>query len=283
MNQENTNKQEARSRSTEREGWLVFLLKLVLAMLPFIIFGLLYDSMRYYPNYLFGDIDIRGIYATEKAWFGIRGLTPNEWWALHTAPLLDFLSGCFYLMWVPLPVMFGIWLFCTGRRELCFRYASAFLFVNIIGFIGYYIHPAAPPWYVEKFGFEPLFNTGGDVAGLGRFDQLVGFPVFHSIYVNNSNVFAAVPSLHAAYCPIACFYALKTPSRPWAVVLAVFSAGIWWTAVYSGHHYTIDVLLGILTMILGLCLYERVLMRWPLWQKWLQKYTNMLQKRTFSQ
>ena len=125
------------------KSWVV---RLVLAMLPFILFGLLYDSMRYFPNYKFGSIDIRGIYEAERHWFGIGGLTPNEWWLQHTQPVLDLLSGCFYLMWVPLPIAFGIWLFATGRRELCFRYASAFLFVNILGFIGYYIHPAAPPW-----------------------------------------------------------------------------------------------------------------------------------------
>jgi len=255
---------------------LKWLLQLVLAMLPFIIFGLLYDSMRYYPNYKFGDIDIRGIYEAEKSLFGLGGLTPNEWFALHTSAIADFLSGCFYLMWVPLPVAFGIWLFASGRRELCFRYACAFLFINIIGFIGYYIHPAAPPWYVMKYGFEPVFNTGGDVAGLGRFDSLIGIPVFQSIYVNNSNVFAAVPSLHAAYCPVACFYAWKCGSKPWASVLALFSVGIWWTAVYSGHHYTIDVLLGIGTMIVGLFVFECVLMRWSNMLLCMNKYVQML-------
>jgi ligand-binding sensor domain-containing protein len=32
--------------------------------------------------------------------------------------------------------------------------------------------------------------------------------------------------------------------------------GIWWTAVYSGHHYIIDVMLGILTTIVGVLLME---------------------------
>ena len=37
-------------------------------------------------------------------------------------------------------------------------------------FAGYYIHPAAPPWYAINYGFEPVLNTPGNVAGLGRFD-----------------------------------------------------------------------------------------------------------------
>ncbi|MBP3830525.1 MAG: inositol phosphorylceramide synthase [Bacteroidaceae bacterium] len=253
-----------------KSGVAVFA-KLVMAMMPFILFGLIYDSMRYYPNYLFGEIDIQGIYEAEKSLFGIGDgaarLTPNEWFAAHATPVADLLAGVFYLCWVPLPVVFGFYLFFSGRRELAFRFAAGFLFVNLIGFIGYYIHPAAPPWYVQKFGFEPLFDTGGDTAGLGRFDALVGYPVFGSIYVNNSNVFAAVPSLHAAYCPIACFYALRTRRLPgWSMVLAIVSLGIWWTAIYSGHHYTIDVLLGILTTIIGLTLYEGWLTRTSWWQ-----------------
>ena len=255
------------------------LCKLVAAMMPFILFGLIYDSMRYYPNYLFGDIDIRDIYETEKNLFGINEgtarLTPNEWFALHASTPADLMAGAFYLCWVPLPVAFGFYLFFSGRRELCFRYAAAFLFVNLIGFIGYYIHPAAPPWYVAKFGFDPIFNTGGDTAGLGRFDALVGFPVFGSIYVNNANVFAAVPSLHAAYCPIACFYALRSRQLPaWSAILAFVAVGIWWTAVYSGHHYTIDVLLGIVTTILGLGLFEGLITKSHGWQRFASWYSR---------
>ena len=37
-----------------------------------------------------------------------------------------------------------------------------------------YIHPAAPPWYAMNYGFEPILDTPGNVAGLGRFDELLG-------------------------------------------------------------------------------------------------------------
>ena len=64
----------------------------------------------------------------------------------------------------------------------------------MIGFVGYYIHPAAPPWYVMNYGFEPILNTPGDVAGLGRFDAMTGLTIFQGLYGRNANVFAAVPS-----------------------------------------------------------------------------------------
>lgn len=255
--------------------------RLLLTMSPFIVFGALYLLMGLFPSYEYRPVDIRGLYDVERALFGVTladgsVLTPNEWFCAHTSATADILAGVFYLCWVPLPLLFAFWLFFTGRQVMCFRFASAFLLVNLLGFAVYYIHPAAPPWYVMKHGFNLVVPTPGDVAGLSRFDELVGVPVFGTIYSGNSNVFAALPSLHAAYCPVACFYAMKAHERAWTVLLAVVSAGIWWTAVYTCHHYAVDVLLGIATAIVGLTLYESLLMRWSPWRTAFDKFTNKL-------
>lgn len=157
------------------------------------------------------------------------------------------------------------------------RFAMVFLFVNLIGFAGYYIHPAAPPWYAMNYGFEPVLNTPGNVAGLGRFDQLLGIHVFEGIYGRNANVFAAVPSLHAAYMVVALAYALMGHCRKWLVaVFAVIMVGIWWTAVYSGHHYLIDVLLGISCALLGIFLFEKGLMRLPAFHRFVERYSRYI-------
>lgn len=241
-------------------------LRLLVAMLPLLLFIAIYSSMRFYPNYLFREVDVRGVYDMELALFGIQlgggnVVTPNEFFAIYAGDFAYLLAGLFYLCWVPLPVVFALYLFATGRRAMCFRFMSAFLVVNLVGFIGYYVYPAAPPWYVQLHGFEPDFATPGYAAGLLRFDAVVGAPVYETFYSGNANVFAAIPSLHAAYCPVACFYAMKSHERVWTVVFAVVSAGIWWSAICTGHHYTIDVLLGIATAILGLTLFETLLMR----------------------
>lgn len=243
------------------------LYKLVVAMVPFILFGLIYDSMRYYPNYLFNTIDTEGVYNLEKELFGISTsagvLTPNEYFNIHNCLIGDLLSGIFYLLWVPLPVCYAIYLFFSKQRELCFRFASAFLFVNLIGFVGYYVYPASPPWYVMQYGFEPILNTPGNVGGFERFDSLIGFDIFHRIYCKNANVFAAIPSLHSAYNPIALFYACFMARRnyKWILSLGIVSIGIWWAAVYSCHHYIIDVSLGILCVIIGISIWEGLIMR----------------------
>lgn len=237
-----------------------------MALTPWLVFACSYDGMRLLPNYEVNPIDTRGIYEAEKSLFGITTATgtliPGEWFNLHNCAFADFMAGFFYLCWVPVPLGFAIHLYLKGKREMYLRFSLAFLFVNLVGFVGYYIHPAAPPWYVLEHGFTPVLNTPGSVAGLGRFDTLVGAPVFHSIYCNNSNVFAAVPSLHAAYMLVATIYAIISRQHKLCIgIFAFICMGIWWTAVYSTHHYIIDVLLGILTTIVALLILERLLLR----------------------
>ena len=253
--------------------------KFALALTPWLVFACSYDGMRLLPNYEVNPIDTRGIYEAEKSLFGIGTaagtLIPGEWFNLHNCAFADFMAGFFYLCWVPVPLGFAIYLYLKGKREMYLRFSLAFLFVNLVGFVGYYIHPAAPPWYVIEHGFTPVLNTPGSVAGLGRFDALVGAPVFHSIYCNNSNVFAAVPSLHAAYMLVTTIYAIISRQSKLCIgIFAFISMGIWWTAVYSTHHNIIDVLLGILTTIVALLILERLLLRAEWAKRFMARYAK---------
>ncbi|MDO4162960.1 MAG: phosphatase PAP2 family protein [Bacteroides sp.] len=257
--------------------------KLAVALLPFMLFGISYDWMRVFPNYEVNPIDVKGLYEAEKSLFGLTvdgvRLIPCEYFALHHCTVADFMAGVFYLCWVPVPIAFGIWLYLRGHRQVYLRFAMVFLFVNLIGFAGYYIHPAAPPWYAMNYGFEPVLNTPGNVAGLGRFDELMGWSVFHGIYGRNANVFAAVPSLHAAYMVVALAYAIIDRSRKWLIaVFAFIMVGIWWTAVYSGHHYLIDVSLGILCALLGIGIFEKGLMKWGAFHRFFDRYSRYIDK-----
>ena len=252
--------------------------KLLMTLLPFVIFAVSYDWMRVWPNYKVNDIDVAGLYTAEKTLFGIDvdgvRVTLCEFFNAHHAVVADFFGGLFYLCWVPVPVLFALFLFLRGRRALALRFSVVFLLVNLIGFAGYYIHPAAPPWYVMEYGFEPVLGTPGNVAGLGRFDALVGMEIFAPMYGRNANVFAALPSLHSAYVLVAFVYAIMGRCKKWLIALfGVITVGIWFTAVYSGHHYLIDVLLGILCALVGILLFEQVLMRWPAFRRFMERYT----------
>ncbi len=251
----------------------------VIALIPFFLFGISYDWMNIVPNYKVNPVDVAGLYETEKALFGIATqngiLTPNEFFGIHNCKIMDFLAGCFYLCWVPLPIVFGLYLYFSRRTSGYIHFAIVFLLVNLLGFAIYYIHPAAPPWYVALHGFEAIEGTPGDVAGLGRFDDMTGLGIFNALYARNSNVFAAVPSLHSAYTLIAFVYALLCHApKGWTITLAIVTLGIWFTAVYSSHHYIIDVLLGIATALLGIALFECLLMRLKPFARFIDKYVK---------
>ena len=256
--------------------------KLAVGLLPFFIFGISYDWMRVYPNYEVNPIDVRNLYDLEKFLFGIEEngtlLIPCEYFALHHSVIADILAGFFYLCWVPVPIAFGLWLYLKKDRRLYLRFSIVFLLVNLIGFAGYYIHPAAPPWYAINYGFEAILNTPGNTAALGRFDELVGLPIFDSRYSRNSNVFAAIPSLHAAYMVVAFYYALVKKCHPAIItIFAVLMCGIWFTAVYSSHHYIIDVLLGITCALLGILFFEKGLMKIPGFIKFFNRYQHYIE------
>jgi hypothetical protein len=255
--------------------------KLAAALFPFLLFGISYDWLRVFPNYTFNSVDVEVLYNMEKSVFGIIDngikLIPCEYFLKHQHPVADFLSGVFYLGWVPVPLSFGIYLYWKKKKDVFLRFTLVFLFTNLIGFIGYYLYPAAPPWYAMEYGFTPDITTPSNMAGLSRFDQLINYPLFASIYGRNSNVFAALPSLHSSYLLIALFYSIKGKSPVLIIsVIALFMLGIWATAVYTAHHYIIDVLAGIACAFLGFYLYEYGLMKLPLFRKFFDKYLNYI-------
>lgn len=213
---------------------------------PFILTGIFYDSLRFYTHLLRGPINVAEPYLIEKAWFGIETaagrLTPNEWLQTRTHPFLDAISGVAYLGYILQYVLVAGY-FCVRFRPQAYVLPWSFLALNILGYITYHLYPAAPPWYVGLYGLDNLvLDVKPSPAGAARFDELFGVTLFAAMYTKGSNVFGAIPSLHAAYPLLAVFYAFRFKS------LRVFCVGfcllMGFAAVYLNHHYVLDVLWG---------------------------------------
>jgi hypothetical protein len=230
----------------------------------FILYWIIFDSMKAFPNYNFNSVRIESLYNAEKYFFGIHShatvLTPNEFLLQHTHTFLDAFTGFFYLCWVPVPLLFAGYLFYKNKAQFLL-FSFCFFLVNMIGFVIYYVYPAAPPWYVQQHGFEWIKNTAGNTAGLERFDQLFNVPVFKLLYAKSSNVFAAMPSLHSAYPVIVLYYGIKNKLGAVNIFFVLVMLGIWFSAIYTSHHYVLDVIAGILCAFIGILLLENVLMR----------------------
>lgn len=234
--------------------------RFILGFTVFIVFWVLFDSMKLFPNYRYNTVHIESLYHLEKKLFGIKSaagvlLTPNEFWFAHKNTTLDILAGCAYLCWIPLPLAFAGYLFYKNKDHF-FQFALSFLFVNLVGFVVYYACPAAPPWYVQLHGFDFNPHTSGNTAGLGRWDDYFHAHVFAGLYAKSSNVFAAMPSLHAAYPLTVLYYGIKFRLRWINILFATIMVGIWFAAVYSSHHYVLDVLAGISCGVIGISLFQ---------------------------
>lgn len=236
--------------------------KFILGFIVFIVFWIIFDYMKAFPNYEFNTVSINELYELEKSIFGFKFnggvVTPNEFWLLQHTNALDIVSGIFYLSWIPVPLIFAGVLFFYRKREF-FYFSLTFLLVNLIGFCIYYIYPAAPPWYVQQYGFDFIANTKGNTAGLSRFDAYFGVEIFKGLYEKSSNVFAAMPSLHSSYPLIVLYYGIRNKLGWINIILAVVTIGIWFAAVYSSHHYVLDVLAGIVCALTGIWLFQKLL------------------------
>ncbi|GAB3936504.1 phosphatase PAP2 family protein [Mucilaginibacter myungsuensis] len=233
--------------------------KFILGFAIFAVYWIIFDYMKAFPNYRFNAVHIADLYNFDKDLFGFtfngKRVSTNEYWLANSKPWIDIMGGIFYLCWIPVPMAFAIYLFFTRKKEFLY-FALTFFTVNMLGFVVYYTFPAAPPWYVQLHGFEFIANTPGNVAGLARFDALVGSPVFKGIYAKGSNVFAAMPSLHSAYPIIVVYYGLKNKLGWFNIILATVMVGIWFTAVYASHHYIVDVLMGIVCATVGILFFN---------------------------
>jgi inositol phosphorylceramide synthase catalytic subunit len=238
--------------------------KFILGFSVFIAYWIVFDYMKAFPNYEYNTVHIESLYDAEKNLFGInfnsKLLTPNEYWLQNTNSFLDVLCGIFYLCWVPVPLIFSAYLFFKNREQFM-QFALTFFFVNILGFIVYYIYPAAAPWYVQIHGFDFYAKTPGNTAGLQRFDDYFNVPVFQSLYAKSSNVFAAMPSLHSSYPLIVLYYGLKNKLGWVNILFAIIMVGIWFAAVYTSHHYLLDVIAGIICGTVGTFIFQKWLVQ----------------------
>jgi hypothetical protein len=253
--------------------------KFILGFSIFIVYWIIFDYMKAFPNYNYNAVHIEDIYNFEKHLFGIhiqdKLYTPNEYLRMNGVTFLDILTGIFYLCWIPVPLAFAAYLFFTRRRQFLL-FSMTFVLVNFLGFIIYYSYPAAPPWYVQYHGFTFHPLTAGNTAGLIKFDTFFHTGIFKSIYAKGSNVFAAMPSLHSSYPVIVLYYGLKNRLGRLNIFFFIVMIGIWFSAVYLSHHYIVDVLAGMLCAIIGITLFNLIYTRAGWFNRFIDRYENVI-------
>ncbi|MEC9465493.1 MAG: phosphatase PAP2 family protein [Myxococcota bacterium] len=217
---------------------------------PMFMVGLLYDMMRHVTPF-FHSINpprVEELYRLEQFFFGIetddgRLITPPEYFIGRYSVALDLPCAFAYCFYMYESFLLAFYLFAKDHITMR-RFVWAFFVTNILGMVTYYVYPAAPPWYVVEHGLGPaMLDAPANAARLAVVDTYLGITYFEGFYSRSSNVFGAMPSLHAAYPMIAWVATRRVFPRAHWVFLA-FALLTGFAAVYLQHHYILDVLLG---------------------------------------
>lgn len=237
----------------------------IIITLPMLFQAMIFDSFRYVPFSWYLPIRIAEPYHLDQMLFGInlnsQILLLNEYFLTFAHPALDFISGLLYHALDPMTYILLIVFWRFKSADLAQRYSSAFLLMNFFAFATYLFYPAAAPWYVAKYGFlQPLAPVFGDAAGLAKFDQLIGSGFSNQLYQSSPVVFGAIPSMHAGFTMLGLIYSFHL-SRKMVLPLALYTVGMWCSALYLQHHYMIDVVIGVLYAIIAYLVIEKLLLK----------------------
>lgn len=209
---------------------------------PFLLIFLAWEAMRGLPNQLGAEVQSDAVIAVER--FISFGIVPAEELQrlLHTPGVvgpLELATAAIYAadFLLPLAVAFVLWL---KRRTAYHPYVIALMLLSFAQFFTAIVLPAAPPRYAYMYGEAlQVVDLGSQVA------QQTGIGMLSWAYHNMiGNPVAAFPSLHAAY-PILAYLFLRThwPRASW--LMLVYTAAVWFSIMYLGHHYLVDALGGL--------------------------------------
>ncbi|MBS7621589.1 inositol phosphorylceramide synthase [Candidatus Bathyarchaeota archaeon] len=148
-------------------------------------------------------------------------------------PILDYIGAAFYSLHFVAPTIFAFILW-KYQPEHYRKYVLAFMICTYSALTTFLIYPVAPPWYGV-----------GATRILFQVDHNLGFPMYRAIYdYLGVNSFAAFPSLHSAIPWLIALSALKTWKKK-ALPILIFPVMVWFSAIYLGEHYVIDVIGGV--------------------------------------
>ena len=120
-----------------------------------------------------------------------------------------------------------LWVYLR-RHDHFTRFRNTILLANLVGLLGFWLMPTAPPWMFPDKGFVDGVNHSSALL------QTLG------------NTYAAMPSLHAADALIVGWFLVVSSRTIWAKALwALWPLWVWFCVIATANHYVLDVLAGI--------------------------------------
>ncbi len=220
---------------------------------PLVVLLVAYESLRDLvpivgaPHHDLGWID--------RALFG--GQLPSIWLqtSLYRPAAVqwqDVFTTWVYFAHYRAPLVVGLLWWFKNRAEY-HRFAAALLTLCALAFVTYTVMPTIPPWLgVPGSIHEIAQETIGKLNVPGQ---------LFSVYTHRDyNLYAAFPSLHAAF-PVVLVYYGWLRWRFLGAWLLLYASLVGMSIVYLGEHYVVDILGGVTYAIIAIVVVESVARR----------------------
>lgn len=242
---------------------------------PFVALFLAYEAMYGIADNVSGVVHARELMNAELKMFGTIPTLMLQ--RFYRSPVLDYFGAFFYSLHFIIPTVFGFILWKYSHENYR-KFTFAFLVCTYSALITFLVYPSAPPWFGVKFhamnvksmlpglkvypSASPWFKVKVERI-LFQIDHNLGVPIYATIFeLIQPNPFAAFPSLHATYPWLISLYAIKI-KRIKALPILLIPIGVWFSAVYLGEHYIIDLLGGVAYATFAFILVEKIIPRLP--------------------
>jgi hypothetical protein len=165
----------------------------------------------------------------------------------------DYIAVVLYIghFVIPMIIAFILWLY---DRKYFKQYTTAFLVLSYMAFFTYIVYPAMPPWMASDLGYIPPLKKIMDQV-LASFAHPISVPSVYKFF--GANLVAAMPSVHAAY-PWLIFLFIAQKYRKFTIFAGLYVAGVWFSIVYLGEHYVIDVIAGCIYATVAYIIVHRI-------------------------
>jgi inositol phosphorylceramide synthase catalytic subunit len=225
--------------------------RVLVGLYPIALVAILYSGMRLVQNIGVrpDTVHLCDLRALELRLFGIESggvhMTLQDYFQAHSSLGLDLLCSVPYGTFIFASMGCAVYLYFRDFSAMQ-RFTWTFLIMNVAGFVTYHLYPAAPPWYFHSHGCTvDLTAHASEGPNLARVDAWLGFAYFNGMYGRSSDVFGAVPSLHAAYALLIVIEGYEKFGWPLRIASIAFFVLMCFAAVYLDHHWVIDVIVGI--------------------------------------
>jgi membrane-associated phospholipid phosphatase len=162
-----------------------------------------------------------------------------------------FVSTLFYGMHAFL-IMIAFVLFWFKDRAVCRGYTYSLVVTSYLALLTFVVFPTAPPWLAGTA--QNLLNTGVKMFP-NAFQEVQAV-----LLSGESDVVAAFPSLHAAYATLFSIFMFKL-GRKYGFASLPIAGGVYFSIIYLGQHFLVDLLGGIAYAGISVYAVEKVLAR----------------------